>query len=146
METAWQRSFLDRLNKVQTQWQRQFDEALDRTIVPVFEDAATFARDNGFRVATPLQEDGRRSFKFELSENAYVLLIFRYTGVGEFEARTECFVPGADPSLTKAVMRILDLDDEWARKHFQTALDNLVDLLAGSRFHKTERSEALATV
>jgi hypothetical protein len=77
-----------------------------------------------------MRELGRRSYKFELAENVYLLMIFRSLGVGEFEARCESFVPGAEPAFRKSVVRIADVDEDWAREHFQKSLDAFLDLLA----------------
>jgi hypothetical protein len=134
----WQSNFLDKLNKVQTQWVRSFESTMDRFIMAAFEDVASFVRDNGFKVSTPLQDDGRRSFKFELSENAYLLMIFRFSGVGEFELRCESFTPGGEPTLSKSMMRLADVDEEWAGKQFQSALDSFLEAMAGSRFQQAE--------
>ena len=135
MET-WQKSFLDKLGKAQTQWLNGFEDTLDSMIGPVFDDMSAFVRDNGFRVTTPLSDAGRRSYKFELAENAYLLMIFKFTGVGEFELRCESFVPSSEPVLSKAMVRVADIDEEWARKQFQQALDNFVEALAGSKFKR----------
>lgn len=140
----WQRTFSDKLSKVQTQWVRQFEEAIEAGVAPVYEDLSAFLREQGIRVSTPLLDEGRRSYKFELSENAYLLMIFRYTGVGEFELRTECFVPGGEPVLTRNALRLSDVDDDWTRRQFQAALDAFIDLLSGSKFRKAE--EAVLTV
>ena len=125
----WKEQFLTKLNDAQGRHQTEFEQALDDSIVPAFDDLGSFLNDNGFQTSTPLQEGGRRSFKFELSENAYVLLIFRFSGIGEFELRTETFVPGREPALDKAVGRVSDVSLEWAQTRFQAALDQFVELL-----------------
>jgi hypothetical protein len=140
----WQNNFLDKLGKVQTQWMRSFENTMEKCVTPAFEDIAAFVRDNGFKVSTPLQDDGRRSYKFELSENSYLLMIFRFSGVGEFELRCESFTPGAEPTLVKSMMRLSDVDEEWAGRQFQNALDGFIEAMSGGS--KFQRSEALATV
>ncbi len=129
----WQNSFLDKLNQAQSKWVTSFEDALNRSVTPAFKRVSTFVSDNGFRVTTPLKEDGRRSYKFELAENAYLLLIFRFGGIGELEVRTESFVPGREPSLNRSPVRLVDVDEEWATKQFQQSLDMFVDLLAGAK-------------
>lgn len=130
--TQWKDSFVNRLNKAQSHWTKRFEEVLERHFVPVFDEFKGFLVDNGFKITMPMCEAGRRSYKFELAENAYLLLIFRSAGVGEFELRAECFVPASEPMLNKAVARIVDMDSDWARHQLQTSLDTLVDLLSGS--------------
>ncbi|MFQ5806792.1 MAG: hypothetical protein ACE5I3_10120 [Phycisphaerae bacterium] len=127
---SWKSSFLKKLHEAQSQCANQFEETLDRAVVPVFDDLSSFLSDNGFKISTPLSECGRHSFKYELAENAYLLMIFRFSAVGEFELRTETFVPGAEPLLDRRVGRIADVDADWAQRRFQDGLDRFVDLLA----------------
>jgi hypothetical protein len=126
----WKRSFLDRLGKAQAHWLTRFEELVEARILPTLEDYKEFLADNGFRLSSPQHEPDRRSFKFELAENAYLLLILRSTGIGEFELRSECFVPGREPVLSKATVRIADVDDGWAAQQLRRGLDAFVDLLA----------------
>ncbi|MDX2199302.1 MAG: hypothetical protein SF069_10080 [Phycisphaerae bacterium] len=133
MDGNWKKSFLDRLNQAQTNWVREFEESVEKAVGPAFDEMRGFLAENGFRVSKPLREEGRRSFKFELAENAYLLVLFRSAGIGEFEIRAECFVPGQQPLLTKAIARNKDLNPTWAQQQFETALDNFVGLLAGEQ-------------
>jgi hypothetical protein len=142
---AWKQSFLEKLNQAQRQCSRRFEEAMDRQVVPVFQEFTDFLNNNGFSVSTPLRESIRRSFKFELAENAYVLLIFRFFGVGELELRRETFIPGAEPILKKSVSRVADVNKDWARKRFQEGLDHLVELLAGGEGKRLEQPVGSAT-
>jgi hypothetical protein len=89
----------------------------------------TFLADNGFSVSTPLRESGRRSFKFQLAENAYLLVIFRALLVGEYEVRSESFVPGVEPVLKRSSGRLVDVTEEWSSTFFQSSLDEFVNLL-----------------
>lgn len=129
-DNGWQNSFLEKLSQAQSRWLRRFEEVLEDAIAPVFANIKDFLADNGFHVSSPLRELGRRSYKFELAENAYLLVIFRSLGVGEFEARYESFVPGCEPSFKKTIVRVSDVGESWARKYLQTGLDNFIDQLA----------------
>lgn len=128
----WKQSFLQKLNKAQTQYQQRFEAALEGPVQTALNEIGPFLCDNGFRTSTPLREPGRRSIKFELSENAYTLLLFRFSGVGEYELRTESFAPGQDPQLARSVGRVCDIDRKWALQRFQKSLDQFVDLLNAS--------------
>ncbi len=128
---TWKKTFLDKLNRAQGQWVKRFEDAMEEHFVPVFDECRQFLSDNGFRLGIPLREPGRRSYKFELSENAYLLMIFRSLGVGEFELRCESFVPAREPVLDKTVARIADFNAEWATARVHAGLDTFVDLLAG---------------
>ena len=76
MNQQWQKSFLGKLKQAQETCEKRFDVAMDECVTPAFEGLAEFLRDHGFKSSSPLSEEGRRSFKFELSENTYVLLMF----------------------------------------------------------------------
>lgn len=110
---------------------KQFEVTMKEAIEPSVEELTAFLRDNGFRVSSPLQEQGRRSYKFELAENAYLLTIFRFAGVGEFELRTEIFVPGNEPVLNKMMFRVADVDEAWTQRQFREGLESFVELLSG---------------
>lgn len=129
----WKRSFVDKLSQAQSQWNRRFEETIDSVIVPVFDEFAAFLRTNGFHVSSPMRQEGRRSFKFELAENAYVLLIYRATAIGEFEMRSECFVPGNEPLMHKTLCRVGDVSEGLCRQQFQSSLDSFVEFLAGTK-------------
>ena len=140
---SWKRSFVDKLNQAQAHCARRFDDAMEKSVLGAYEDMTPFLRDNGFKVGMPLREQGRRSFKFELAENAYLLMIMRFTSVGEFEVRTETFVPGCDPILRKSVARIADVSEAWTEQQFRGGLDSFVEMLSGARPAPVEEELAL---
>ncbi|MGE3181616.1 MAG: hypothetical protein AB7N71_08295 [Phycisphaerae bacterium] len=143
MESSWKNKFIGKLEQAQNHWLREFESAVDKSVTPAFDEFREFLSTNGFSVSRPLKEEGRRSFKFELAENAYLLVLFRSAGVGEFEIRAESFVPGQEPVLSKAIARVNDLSHDWVIEQFQTALDNFVGLLSGQKF-EVESEELIA--
>ncbi|TWT41719.1 hypothetical protein RAS1_28400 [Phycisphaerae bacterium RAS1] len=146
MDSNWKQSFVEKLNRAQSQWTSKFTEVMESQVSETFEDIRRFVQDNGFAASTPLREDSRRSFKFELAENAYLLMIFRSVGVGEFEVRSESFVPGRDAKLAKMRCRLVDVDEAWARDQFQAALDAFVAHLADETAGAPEVNEELVLV
>lgn len=146
MDSNWKQSFVEKLNKVQSQWTQKFAEVMDGVVSDAFEEVKRFVQDNGFTASMPLREDARRSYKFELAENAYLLMIFRSASVGEFEMRCESFVPGRDPKMTKLRCRLADVDDAWAHDQFQSALDGFVSQLADDRGAAAPADEELVLV
>lgn len=137
----WQKSFTEKLSRVQSRWVTQFDEALDAAVVPVFNGLADFLRHNGIATRVPLRESGRRSLKFELAEDAYLLMIFRATGFGEFELSCESFAPDGRSDASRVTERVSHLNDQWIRRVIQGALDAFVDLLAGTEEQGEEKAE-----
>ena len=128
----WKQTFVKKLGDVQARWAAQFDDALDSAVNPVFHELAEFLQQNNFTAAMPMQEAGRRSFKFELAEDAYLLLIFRSRAVGEFEFTRQSFVLGNEPKVRKTTERISSVNEDWARNEFQVALDAFIERLGGA--------------
>jgi hypothetical protein len=128
----WKQAFLNKLSQAQSQWISRFDEALNTYFAPVFEEYRQFLADNGFRLSVPMRESGRRSFKFELSENAYLLMILRSTGVGELELRCESFVPSCDPAQSRTIVTVSQVNEEWVTERVRGALETFVDLLSSA--------------
>jgi len=143
MSDDWKRSFIAKLDKVRENWVGQFEEALQDSVVPAFDDLAEFLRDHGFRLSTPARDGDRRAFKFELTEDTYLLMIFRFAGTGSFELRSESRVSDAEPSAECVVARLADLDQACAREFFQTALDTFVNSLCAK---SAQPAEELAAV
>ncbi len=125
----WKRSFAKRIGHVRTNWAGRLDEALDATVMPVFKEFIEFLRGNGFDASVPMQDVGHRSLKFELAENAYVLLIFASKALDEFEFSRELFVLGGEPDSETSVERVSSLDRPWVERQFQEALDAFVEVL-----------------
>lgn len=140
----WKKSFSQKLGRLRSNWVAQFDELLESVVTPVVEDLGQFLSDNGFRTSKPLRENGRRSFKFELAEDAYVLLILRSIGLGAFELSCETVVPGSEPVARKSTERLAELSKAWAMKQIQAALNAFVDRLSGGGSAKVQQEEPVA--
>ncbi len=150
MDSQWKQSFVEKLSDAQSSWSRKFDGVFEASFQPAFDELRPFLSDNGFSVSVPLREVGRRSYKFQLAENAYLLVILRSLLVGDFEVRCESFVPGAEPILKKSLARLADVNEKWAAGLLQEALDEFVMLLArdsgGGRGNFRERGAGEAKV
>lgn len=142
----WKSTFARKLNDAQRQFQQAFETALDQHVEPAFHELEEFLGNNGFRLTVPMRDPGQRSYKFELSENAYVLVIFRFQAIGQFELRNEMFVPGHEPVLTRSQGHVADVDRDWAMRRFQDALDGFVDRLGGGQTAHAAESETLVAV
>lgn len=145
----WQQTFVRKLNAAQSQYRQAFERAISGQVNGAFEELGEFLGSNGFTLSTPVNEPGRHAFKFELSENAYVLMTFRAHGVGEFELRGETFAPNHEPAFDRFVGQIAELDREWATQRFQATLNGFVDRLAkssGPVVIKAEEADELVVV
>jgi hypothetical protein len=143
MSDDWKRSFIRKLDQVREHWVQEFEGALAGSVMPAFDDLAEFLRDHGFRLSTPVHDGDRRSFKFELTEDTYLLMIFRFEGPGSFELRSESHVSKAEPVTECVVARLADLDQARARELFQAALDTFVALLCGKSAQPAEEFAAV---
>ena len=139
----WKRCFLEKLSQVQSRWAARFDQALDDSVVPVFNDLADFLQQNGLTATTPMHKSGCRSLKFELAEDAYLLMIFQSTGIGEFELTRQVFVLGSEPHVRKSTERLANVNQDWAEQEMQSALNVFLERLSAV---DVPAEEELATV
>lgn len=133
MNSRWQNGFLKRLEELRGDWVKNFEGAISASVEPAFEEVSAFVSKHGFRGVAPLRQSDRRSFKFELAENAYVLVTFRHEGIDDLLATCEYFVPGAQPGCYETRVACADVNREWAVLQFQDALDALVSAFGSAR-------------
>ena len=122
----WRQTFANRLDGLRSQWVDDFKRRLDSEVEPAFDELAGFVREHGFQTSSPLNQPERRSFKFELNENAFVLLTLSHESMGDVSLRCEYFAPGAQPGDLVHRAPLQDVDRDWATSRFQEALDAFV--------------------
>ncbi len=123
----WQRSFESKLEAAKKQWTHRFEEVAGEHLEPVFCWFDDFTTTRGFGTSTPNCEPGTRLFKFELTENGYMLITFRINGLDTVEACTEVFVPGGESvEQVRVETHLCDVDQQWTRTRFEQALDRFV--------------------
>lgn len=139
----WQNRFTLKLETVRTATRDRFETIADETLTPIFDEFSNFARKHQFRATAPLGKTGIRTYKFALTENAYVLMTFRHAGFKQCDAETEFFVPGCDklPSITKTA-GLSEFDARWCRQIFEQALDRFLDSVTESLGELTDASTA----
>jgi hypothetical protein len=127
----WQKQFKKKLDRVRSAAQERFEQFACEVLSSTFDRVNTFTGEMGVHGSAPLARQGMRTFKFELTENAYVLMTFRATGLDQCEVESEFVVPHAEhlPACESRVA-LLDADEQWARDVFQNALDHFADALA----------------
>lgn len=125
----WRQSFTRKLEGLRSQWIKNFEEHMRDDVGPAFDEIASFVGEHGFRASSPLVQPDRRSFKFEMTENAYVLMTIRHNSVEEVVVKCEYFAPGADPGEYEVRAGLHEVNRGWAKERFQEALDTFVDAL-----------------
>ncbi len=127
----WRDGFVHKLDGLRSQWVDDFKHRVGNEVVPAFDEIATFVAEHGFRASSPVAQPDRQSFKFELAENAYVLMTLSHKSIDEVEMRYEYFTPGAAPGDLERSVQVQDVNRGWATAWFQEALDALVGNLTG---------------
>lgn len=130
----WQQSFARKMDTLREQYVRCYQEKVVEIIEPAFERLAEFLNQWHFRAVVPQARPGLHSYKFALTEDGYVLIGFRLTGIDQIDCAYECCLPGqghiGGDSLKIA---LADIDAPWADTCFQTALEDFVEKFSADR-------------
>lgn len=126
VNNQWRDKFVHRLDGLRSQWVDDFKRRLDSEVEPAFDELAGFVGEYGFRTSSPLNQPECRSFKFELNENAFVLLTLSHESMGDVSLRCEYFAPGIQPGDLVHRAQLQDVNRDWATSRFQEALDAFV--------------------
>jgi hypothetical protein len=124
----WQERFAKKVDSVRQASADRFQQIAEGTLVPVFADFQEFTAQQGIDASDPMTKRGLRTYKFAISENAYVLVTFRTIGLDHCEAHTEFFVPHCKkhkPQIEQAALS--GVDSARARQIFEAALDGFMD-------------------
>lgn len=135
----WQAQFARKIDTLKDAALSGFNAMADQALTPVFEEFQAFTDKQGMKSSAPLSQPGVLTFKFQVSENAYVLMAFRQSGIEQCEALAEFAVPQRNkvPQLQRRV-DLADADAGWIRRFFEETLDRFVDVLAGSLVRRGE--------
>ena len=128
--TEWQTEFARKLETVRKAASDLFERFAEQTLTPQYEEFREFTAQQGLQSTAPLSKKGVRTFKFTLSENAYVLLTFHVDGLQHCKFLGEFCVPNLGklpPSSERLVLG--DIDGPQARRVFEQALDRFLDAL-----------------
>ncbi len=124
----WQECFARKVDSARQASTDRFHQMAEETLVPVFGEFQQFMSQQGFESSAPVMKKGLRTYKFSVSENAYVLVTFRMVGVEYCETHTEFFVPHQQTSKPQIERTELSaLDSTGARGVFERALDAFMD-------------------
>ncbi len=126
--TEWQTEFARKLKTVRKTASDHFERVADQTITPTYEEFRKFTAQQELESTAPLSKRGVRTFRFALSENAYVLLAFHLDGVQHCKFLGEFCVPNLG-KLPPASERLVLGDEPQVRRVFEHALDRFLDAL-----------------
>lgn len=125
---TWQEQFSKKVEVIRIASRDRFEEIALEIILPIFEDYSEFTRTRGLQATSPLPTSGMRTFKFAITENAYVLMTFRLSGLESCEAHAEFLVPNHEKvDALREVARYRDVEAKWTMKFFEKALDRFMD-------------------
>jgi len=131
--SKWQERFSQKIGMVKEVSCSQFETTAKESLEPVFEQYREFTSQQGLTAAIPVSRPGIRTYKFSMTENAYVLMSFRFAGFEHCEMQGEVFVPGADRNkLTPEHVELVNFDVGWVRRMFEQTLDAFIDAFVQS--------------
>lgn len=130
----WQQSFARKMETLREQSVRCYQEKIEEVIVPSFERLAEFLNPWHFQTSSPQARPGLHSYKFALTEDGYVLISFRLTGIDRMDCAYECHLPGQGHIGGDSFnCGFADANASWADICFQTALDDFVGKFSAVR-------------
>ena len=124
----WQERFSQKIEVIRIASRDRFEQTAIENVLPVFEEFSEFIRIRGLQATAPAPTSGMRTFKFVITENAYVLMTFRMLGLESCEAKAEFLIPNDKKTETlRDHADFRDLSPKWTRQFFEMALDQFVD-------------------
>ncbi len=131
--SKWQERFTQKVSVVKEASCGQFEAIATSTLEPLFEEFRKFTAQQGLAATVPVSRSGYRTYKFTMTENAYVLMSFRFASFEHCEMQGEIFVPGNDRhSLTPEHVELSSFDAGWVRRMFEQTLDSFLDAFVAS--------------
>lgn len=135
--SQWEKEFAGQMEALRTRSSACFERVVHEVLQPAFESISAFVGKWKFHTSTPSSDPGRLCYKFALTEDAYVLVRWRFEGVDALECEYECWIPGSgrvNGVRTSGSLRAVD--HEWVESCFQLALSNFV-----TKFAETEHRQ-----
>jgi len=131
--SSWQDRFTQKISKVKEASCSQFESMVTDCLEPTFEEIRGFTAQQGLTAAVPVARAGIRTYKFAMTENAYVLMNFRFAGFEHCEMQAEVYAPGSEPKkLQPEHVELPNFDVGWVRRMFEHTLDAFVDAYVAS--------------
>jgi len=140
----WQERFSRKVESLRAASRERFDALAVSILSPLFQEYSEFVSRQGLSCSAPLNKPGLRSFRFGVSENAYLLLSFRVSGPERAEFHAEFSIPGRGglEPINESVS-LSDLDAVRAKGFFESSLDRFLDALVEGLPPSSARRPAL---
>ncbi|MCL2329678.1 MAG: hypothetical protein FWC56_00065 [Phycisphaerae bacterium] len=124
----WQEHFSGQMDALCSQSTSSFDHFVEERIDPAAEELAAFLEKWNYEVTQPASEAGRCTYRFGLTEDAYMLIWFQKEGFDNVQCDYEYSLPGVGRiQVSHTATRQRSADKEWVESCFQTALDAFVN-------------------
>ena len=131
--SKWQERFTQKIGTVKEVSCGQFEQTARDSLEPVFEEFREFTAQQGLTATIPVARPGIRTYKFAMTENAYMLISFRFAGFEHCEMQGEVFAPGAErQKLSPEHVELANFDVGWVRRMFEHTLDSFIDAFVES--------------
>lgn len=136
----WQEGFVKKVEGLRDEAAKKFERVAGEVLERTYRKFADFTGRCEFQSDEPQSQKGLRTFKFALTEDAYVLIFFRLRGFDMVDCDYEWFVPthGRVDGL-RTTVGLHGVDEQWVERCFQMALDDFV-----SKFSECLHSELVA--
>lgn len=142
----WQERFSQKVEVIRIASRDRFEQIVLENVLPIFEEFSEFTRTRGLKATSPLPTSGMRTLKFSITENAYVLMTFRLSGLEACEAQAEFIVPNhKKEDVLQTVAAFRDVQPKWTRQFFEKALDRFMDSYLESLGDKVDNKGELIT-
>jgi hypothetical protein len=123
----WERQFTEQMEFLCSQSSSRFDRFAEDTLDSAFLSISDFLERWHYDTTMPPCEARRRAFRFALTENAYVLIWFRFEGFDTLECEYEYSLPGSGRvSGGRSSVSLRSVEPEWVEAQFQSALTSFV--------------------
>lgn len=142
--TEWEKEFSKKMESLHEQSTTSLERFLQEDLQTAYTALSSFLSQWKFQASTPQVQAGRRSFKFALTEDAYVIVTFRLEGVDSLECESEYGLPATGRvSGTRHNSSLRKVDRQWGEACFQKALDGLLVKLGELDARKKSREPVL---
>jgi hypothetical protein len=140
----WEKEFAKKMDSLHEQSSSCLNRFLQDDLQAAYEGMGTFLGQWKYQTSVPQTQAGRRSFKFALTEDAYVLVTFRLDGIDTLECESEYGLPGVGRSPgSRWASSLRRADRVWGENCFQKALDGFITKLAEADSKKKGREPVL---